>query len=233
MRYGLDRHRTSEYNIGDGGGTGPQPEGMDPRRLAPRPGPRPRTEDSRHDKPTSSHRISPAARAARQGPTLHRNQRNCLHVDPRQQHQRLAPHRAIRRTPGVPLRHRHHHRRAAGLLLPRPPSRRQPLQAHRRAGRSRPPTKDRGAAMNHPHHDHVDYFMSRLEELVDQLRSLHSVYAIAAACTGIEAAIDDERVYSTARGQRTLPPPPRTQAVTTISLQPPPPIAENNPQDEP
>jgi len=65
--------------------------------------------------------------------------------------------------------------------------------------------------MNHPHLHQATYFNARLDELLAQLRKTNSVYATAAVCTAVEAALDDEKVYASARGHRPLPPlPPLT-----------------------
>ncbi len=51
----------------------------------------------------------------------------------------------------------------------------------------------------HINQHELGYFESRLSALLETLRSRRSVYALAATCDAIEAALADEPVYSTAR----------------------------------
>jgi len=54
--------------------------------------------------------------------------------------------------------------------------------------------------MNNPHK--LEYFESHLAALLEQLRGLHSVHALAAVCDSIESTLVDEPLEASARRPR-------------------------------
>jgi len=65
--------------------------------------------------------------------------------------------------------------------------------------------------MNRPHE--LEYFESHLAALLDKLRGLHSVHALAAVCDSIECTLIDEPLEASARRSRPRPAPNQLTAL--------------------